>query len=162
MAMTAKFWARLLRCCGAFGNFFQCMDNLESDSSQKDITSRGSALLGFEPHCSKFDAWKQKQEQKNGTGGAVPIACIRIAISSKYKAYKRMEPKSGHRYSRSKIAVFVNGCFWHGCPAYYRVPRTNTLYWAEKIRRNLERDAETISHLRRKAGWYWFCGSVKT
>lgn len=40
---------------------------------------------------------------------------------------------------RRRLAVFVDGCFWHGCPACYREPRTNTAFWREKIRRNRAR-----------------------
>jgi DNA mismatch endonuclease (patch repair protein) len=45
-------------------------------------------------------------------------------------------------YSASRIAVFVNGCFWHGCPYCKRnlTPKTNALYWATKIAQNKERD----------------------
>ena len=40
---------------------------------------------------------------------------------------------------RRQLAVFVDGCFWHGCPVCYREPRTNTEFWREKIRRNRSR-----------------------
>src|SRR5262249_7565758 len=39
-----------------------------------------------------------------------------------------------------KLAVFVDGCFWHGCPVHYSRPSTQADYWAEKLRRNVERD----------------------
>lgn len=42
-----------------------------------------------------------------------------------------------------RIAVFVDGCFWHGCPEHHTVARANAGYWAEKVRRNHERDVET-------------------
>lgn len=35
-----------------------------------------------------------------------------------------------------KIAIFVDGCFWHGCPEHFRLPKTRTEFWREKIRRN--------------------------
>lgn len=40
---------------------------------------------------------------------------------------------------RRRLAVFVDGCFWHGCPVCYREPRTNTAFWREKVRRNRAR-----------------------
>ena len=53
----------------------------------------------------------------------------------------------------AKVAVFVDGCFWHGCPAHgRRTPSTNAGYWADKLRRNQERDADTDRQLR-EAGW---------
>lgn len=55
-------------------------------------------------------------------------------------------------FPRAKVAVFVNGCFWHGCPTHYIPPKTNLGYWIPKIQRNIERDAETFVRLRSE-GW---------
>lgn len=55
-------------------------------------------------------------------------------------------------FPRAKIAVFVNGCFWHGCPKHYKEPKTNAEYWVPKIERNVERDAETSLRLKSE-GW---------
>lgn len=38
-----------------------------------------------------------------------------------------------------KLAVFIDGCFWHACPLHFKPPKSNTLYWERKIRRNRER-----------------------
>lgn len=46
-------------------------------------------------------------------------------------------------FTRLRIAVFVDGCFWHGCPEHATVPRTNTDYWTPKLQRNIERDRDT-------------------
>lgn len=58
----------------------------------------------------------------------------------------------------AKVAVFIDGCFWHGCPEHYIQPRTNTDYWSAKIKRNKARDTDTDRRLR-EAGWavlrYW-------
>lgn len=51
-------------------------------------------------------------------------------------------------FPRVKVAVFVDGCFWHGCPEHYRVPVSNKDYWAEKITANRARDRETVELLR--------------
>jgi DNA mismatch endonuclease (patch repair protein) len=45
---------------------------------------------------------------------------------------------------KAKVAVFVDGCFWHGCPEHYRAPRTRRAYWEEKIRRNQERRRQVM------------------
>lgn len=55
-------------------------------------------------------------------------------------------------FSRAKVAVFVDGCFWHGCPEHHTVAATNAAFWAEKIRRTRERDVE-INRLLSEAGW---------
>jgi len=51
-----------------------------------------------------------------------------------------------------KVAVFVDGCYWHGCPEHFVQPKTNSEFWKEKIGRNIERDRDTDSMLR-DAGW---------
>jgi DNA mismatch endonuclease (patch repair protein) len=51
-----------------------------------------------------------------------------------------------------KIAVFVDGCFWHKCPTCYRQPQSNTHYWIPKIDRNEARDREIDRKLKRM-GW---------
>lgn len=50
------------------------------------------------------------------------------------------------------VAVFLDGCFWHGCPQHFRPPETNREFWAEKIRRNRERDAKVTAKYR-DMGW---------
>lgn len=53
------------------------------------------------------------------------------------------------------VAIFVHGCFWHGCPRHGRLPRHNRAWWREKIRRNRERDARNARRLRRLV-WHVF------
>lgn len=55
-------------------------------------------------------------------------------------------------FSRAKVAVFLDGCFWHGCPEHHTLSATNSEFWAEKVRRNHERDRET-DRLLAEAGW---------
>ena len=51
-----------------------------------------------------------------------------------------------------RLAVFVDGCFWHGCPQHCRMPEANGRYWQEKIARNIRRDRVTV-HTLKAAGW---------
>ncbi|TGN66780.1 very short patch repair endonuclease [Nocardioides eburneiflavus] len=55
-------------------------------------------------------------------------------------------------FTRAKVAVFIDGCYWHGCPEHFTVAKANADFWAEKVRRNRERDVETCDVLR-EAGW---------
>ena len=48
--------------------------------------------------------------------------------------------------------MFVDGCFWHGCPRHGTSPKGNARFWREKIARNRERDREVNRELRRR-GW---------
>jgi DNA mismatch endonuclease (patch repair protein) len=55
-------------------------------------------------------------------------------------------------FARAKVAVFVDGCFWHGCPTHMTWPVANAAWWREKIERNAARDRET-DQLLTDAGW---------
>lgn len=55
-------------------------------------------------------------------------------------------------FPRRRLAVFVDGCFWHMCPDHGSSPTSNRWYWAPKLRRNAERDDE-IDDLMRGIGW---------
>lgn len=55
-------------------------------------------------------------------------------------------------FTRAKIAVFIDGCFWHGCPHHYQAPSRNGDFWRAKLVRNRERDTETNEKLR-SHGW---------
>ncbi|WP_266346595.1 very short patch repair endonuclease [Mycobacteroides abscessus] len=55
-------------------------------------------------------------------------------------------------FPRQKIAVFVDGCFWHGCPDHKTFPKNNAAWWANKLARNIARDHETDTYLA-NLGW---------
>ncbi|MCL4289147.1 MAG: DNA mismatch endonuclease Vsr [Thermoleophilia bacterium] len=55
-------------------------------------------------------------------------------------------------FPRQRVAVFVDGCFWHGCPEHGTWPKRNADWWREKIEANRRRDVDTELRLR-KEGW---------
>jgi DNA mismatch endonuclease, patch repair protein len=55
-------------------------------------------------------------------------------------------------FPRKRVVIFVDGCFWHGCPSHCRVPKANADYWAPKIKGNAERDRQTDLKLQ-QLGW---------
>ena len=55
-------------------------------------------------------------------------------------------------FTRMRVVVFVDGCFWHGCPMHGTQPRTNSDFWADKIAANRRRDVDTDGRLGRE-GW---------
>lgn len=55
-------------------------------------------------------------------------------------------------FTRARVAVFVDGCFWHACPQHFVMPSTNREYWSAKIATNERRDRETDRMLA-EAGW---------
>ena len=55
-------------------------------------------------------------------------------------------------FPRERIAVFVDGCFWHSCPVHKSIPMANREWWTEKLAANRRRDADTEDTLK-CAGW---------
>ena len=55
-------------------------------------------------------------------------------------------------FMRARVAVFLDGCFWHGCPQHGTIPRANREWWERKLRSNIERDKDTDRRLA-QAGW---------
>jgi len=55
-------------------------------------------------------------------------------------------------FTRARLAVFVDGCFWHQCPLHGNVPRANTAYWGPKLARNVGRD-RAVDEALAGAGW---------
>ena len=55
-------------------------------------------------------------------------------------------------FTRRRIAVYIDGCFWHGCPQHGTSPKANADYWAPKLARNIERDRESTVALEAR-GW---------
>lgn len=58
-------------------------------------------------------------------------------------------------FTRARVAVFVDGCFWHACPQHGRTPSVNGWYWSPKLQRNRDRDERVTSALRAD-GWRVF------
>ncbi len=55
-------------------------------------------------------------------------------------------------FTRARIVVFVDGCFWHCCPLHGNQPRANTDYWGPKLARNVDRDL-AVDEALRSEGW---------
>jgi len=69
--------------------------------------------------------------------------------------WRRQYPITGKPdfcFPKDKIAVFVDGCFWHGCHKHCRMPDSNRKYWNRKIVLNVKRD-KTVTKTLRKKGW---------
>ena len=69
-----------------------------------------------------------------------------------YRPSSEIRRRADIVFTRRKVAVFIDGCFWHGCPQHYKLPRTNSDYWDAKIAGNVARDRDTDRRLR-DVGW---------
>ena len=101
----------------------------------------------------------RKSMQGNRSRDTKPELAVRSAVHRRgirFRVSVRPQPEFARTADlvlrKTRIVVFVDGCFWHGCPAHHTPPVTNSRYWADKIARNIERDAETTEYLE-QAGW---------
>jgi len=80
-----------------------------------------------------------------------PELLLRSAVwrkGGRYRCHAKAIPGTPDIANASKhIAVFVDGCFWHGCPTHFRPPKTRERFWTEKIRRNRETRKRTMDRL---------------
>lgn len=74
----------------------------------------------------------------------------------RYRVNQRPEPTLRRSadvvFTKARVAVFVDGCFWHACPEHGTVPRANRQWWSEKLAANAARDRDTDAALA-AAGW---------
>lgn len=101
----------------------------------------------------------RKAMQGNRSRDTKPELLLRSILhrrGMRYRIAARPLPDIRHTadlvFRRAKVAVFVDGCFWHGCADHYRRPGSNTDYWDAKVQRNVERDRE-VDRLLAAAGW---------
>lgn len=95
----------------------------------------------------------------NRSRDTLPELRVRRAVHRlglRYRVDTRPIPSLNRRadlvFTRTKVAVFVDGCYWHGCPEHGTSARTNAGYWVAKIEQNRQRDQETNLILA-EAGW---------
>lgn len=85
-----------------------------------------------------------------------PERMLRKALWEKglrYRLHARKLPgKPDLVFAGARVAVFIDGCFWHGCPQHGKLPATNREFWQAKIYRNIERDREVSAALQQQ-GW---------
>ena len=69
-----------------------------------------------------------------------------------WRRHQSLPGKPDFIFRRQKVALFIDGCFWHGCSRHLRMPASNREYWLAKISRNKLRDKKVTKELRRR-GW---------
>ncbi|WP_369797372.1 very short patch repair endonuclease [Amycolatopsis sp. MJM2582] len=99
-----------------------------------------------------------KANRRSDTKPEVELRQALHRLGYRYRKDHRLDLPAGVRvrpdivFTRRKIAVFVDGCFWHVCPEHGREPTRNEWYWTPKLRRNIERDRLADAALA-DAGW---------
>lgn len=101
----------------------------------------------------------RRSMQSNRGRDTKPEMALRQAVHAlglRYKVSTRPIPKVRRTadlvFTRARLAVFLDGCFWHGCPQHHTVAKTNADYWATKVDANRRRDRQT-DELLTDAGW---------
>ena len=96
---------------------------------------------------------------RQGSRDTVPEVAVRRLLYAAGLRYRVNLPVPGMSrrtidivFPKAKIAVFMDGCFWHGCPQHATHPKANADWWRSKLERNMARDRETTEHLL-AAGW---------
>lgn len=97
----------------------------------------------------------QRQRQRN-TKPEVEIRRLLHRAGMRFRVEHAVLPGLRRRadiaFTKQRVAVFVDGCFWHGCPDHVTWPKENADWWRAKLEANQLRDRDTDERLRR-AGW---------
>jgi DNA mismatch endonuclease, patch repair protein len=107
---------------------------------------------GTSPKMSR----RMSQQKSAGTGPELALRRELHRLGLRYRLH--IAPVPGLRrqadlvFPSQRVAVFVDGCFWHGCPNHGNCPKRHTDYWSRKIARNRARDRDTTARFE-AAGW---------
>ncbi len=101
----------------------------------------------------------RRRMERQARRDTAPELAVRRALHAMGLRYRvDLSPLPGLRsradivFTRQRVAAFVDGCFWHGCPDHGTLPKHNAAWWAEKIEANRRRDRRVDDTLR-AAGW---------
>jgi DNA mismatch endonuclease (patch repair protein) len=102
----------------------------------------------------KTRSWIMSRIRSHGNK-TTELALMRVLKSSSLHGWRRasnLPGKPDFVYPVSKVAIFVDGCFWHGCPRCAKYPATRSAYWRRRFEINRARDRRATGRLRRE-GW---------
>ena len=114
----------------------------------------GSYLLSMDAESWATSPGTRRSMRSNRGRDTKPEIAVRRIVHAqglRYRVSARPEPDFRRTadllFTRARVAVFIDGCYWHGCPDHYTAPVANGEFWAAKVARNRERDAETTAEL---------------
>ncbi|MBP7052452.1 MAG: very short patch repair endonuclease [Phycisphaerae bacterium] len=94
--------------------------------------------------------------RRRDTGAEMAVRRCLHRLGLRYRVHRRPVEGCLARpdivFTRARVAVFIDGCFWHGCPKHGTWPKTNSEWWRKKIVANMQRDRRHDAELR-SAGW---------
>ena len=99
---------------------------------------------------------RMSRQKARDTGTEIALRRALHAQGLRYRVHRRPVPgvrrEADVVFTRARLAVFVDGCFWHGCPDHATWPKNNADFWRAKIEGNQARDRDTDARLA-AAGW---------
>lgn len=99
-----------------------------------------------------------RRQRSQDTAVELELRRCLYAAGLRYRVHVRPIPSVRRTadivFGPARVAVFVDGCFWHGCQRHKTIPRTNREFWEAKIGGNVRRDADTKKRLT-EAGWMY-------
>ena len=102
----------------------------------------------------KKRSWIMAQVKSNGNR-STEARLVTVFRENRITGWRRsyaLLGKPDFVFPRARVAVFVDGCFWHGHPRKCRMPKANRPYWLRKISRNVARD-RVVTRALQKKGW---------
>lgn len=111
----------------------------------RDKLVNGSFGAVSETHSRRMGAIKGKGNRT--TEARFRAMLVRAGVRGWTIRTKGIEGKPDFYFTESRVAVFLDGCFWHGCPRCGHVPSINRPFWKAKIERNQKRDRATVELL---------------
>jgi DNA mismatch endonuclease (patch repair protein) len=97
-----------------------------------------------------------QRQQRANTAPELELRRALWRLGLRYRIHLAAVPGTRRKidiaFTRSKVAVFVDGCYWHGCPRHGTVPKSNREWWLAKLEANRTRDLDTDDRLR-AGGW---------
>jgi len=109
----------------------------------------------MKPSSPSVSARMSKQASKD-TAAELMVRRLLHAAGLRYRVEYPVPGMARRRidvaFTAVKVAVLIDGCFWHGCPEHATQPKSNAQWWRQKLDRNMARDTETTEHLV-AAGW---------
>ena len=118
--------------------------------------SREASEKGTRPVASSADVRRRMQAtRRRDTPGEIALRKALRALGLRYRIDVTLagtRRRADVAFVRARVAVFVDGCFWHGCPRHGTWPKANAAWWRSKIEGNRLRDRNTDATLR-LAGW---------
>jgi len=87
------------------------------------------------------------------TGPEVKIRKLLFAVGIRgYRIHHNLAGKPDIVFTKKKIVIFIDGCFWHKCPICFQEPETRKEFWMKKIQSNIDRDKK-VNELLKNDGW---------